>query len=88
MPADVNILERYCLLTVRRQECDKLIAKHGITRHADDGGGLQPFVRESRSLGVMLLNIEREFGGTPASRSRIHLNKRPKLPGKAAPYLA
>jgi len=75
---DWGVLARYCWMFTRWVECRKLCEK-GTTFPVKTKAGRiiavkeMPYAAELRKLSVMLLQIEREFGLTPAARTRINI---------------
>jgi P27 family predicted phage terminase small subunit len=82
---DAGALGRYCVLFVMWVDAADFVRKNGTTYPVraepatPKGQGRILYFREFpqaaelRKLGQQLITLEREFGQTPASRSRIHL---------------
>jgi P27 family predicted phage terminase small subunit len=82
-PIDAGVLARYCDMWAEWLECRRIIAKHGpdgvIRAESKEKGKLGritsyrelPATSRKRKLHQMLIVLEREFGLTPAARTRI-----------------
>lgn len=76
--SDRPTLERYCIMYAQWLACIEFLDARGTTVYNAVGPqskrvNLRPYpqVKEAASLAEALLKIEREFGLTPASRTRI-----------------
>ena len=86
-PIDAGVLARYCDMWAEWLECRRIIAKHGpdgVIRAAPTDNEREnrklgritsyrelPATSRKRKLHQMLIVLEREFGMTPAARTRI-----------------
>jgi P27 family predicted phage terminase small subunit len=82
--ADVNALERYCVLFVLWRKSIAFLQENGETYPLRDKAGnvtciqQYPQVAIVNKLSVLLLRLEQEFGLTPASRARVRVDLPPQ----------
>lgn len=76
---DSRILERYCVEFVLYWKDCEFVREHGTTYSLKDEHGDEKCVAQYPQVGAMhkraatLLRIEQEFGLTPSSRARLHV---------------
>ncbi len=81
---DENALARYCQLWARWKRAELFIQKYGNTYPLKDNEGAVkcfqqfPEVAIAHRLALALTKMEAEFGMTPSSRSRIHVDVQPQ----------
>ena len=77
--ADWPELIRYCRQWVRWETCEAVIRREGMVYEVSGRNGklikLRPEVAEAGRLDASLKAIEMQFGLTPASRSRLSIEK-------------
>ena len=82
---DTRILERYCVEFVLYWKDCEFIRENGTTYSLNDDSGNEKCVAQYPQVGAMhkraatLLRIEQEFGLTPSSRSRLHVEPESKV---------
>lgn len=77
--ADRNALTSYCQLWGRWRKAEEYLMEHGTSyEYTDKMGNVTykpyPQVNEAKSLSDSILKLSREFGMTPAARSRVQVN--------------
>ena len=87
---DARTLERYCVEFVLWWKAKEFVSKYGVKFPLKDEKGQVkcwqqfPEVAEMHKRGQTLLRIEQEFGLTPASRARLHVeagsSRTPSIP--------
>ena len=87
--ADADALEAYCLLYARMAEAEEKIARFGMMVKSPQGFPVQsPYVSIANRCREDMRKIASEFGGLPASRSRLSVKPRSKVEDEPQDYFA
>ena len=78
---DFAVFSRWVVLYDQFLQLSSAIKKEGTIQESDDGTlSVNPMIRAINSTAQTLRGIETEMGFTPASRSRIAVNRKPAEP--------
>lgn len=80
---DAEILSLYCQTYSRWRAAEAAIAEDGLAMMTPTGYRLHPCYSVSRDAALMMKSLLLEFGGSPASRTKVSVEKPPEESGLA-----